>query len=129
MIVLDASLVIAHLAAAGAHHPRATTFFREHADADFIVHMLTLTEILVGPTRVGRALDVTRALASLGIDEWAPPSGSAARLAHLRVASGLQLPDCCVLDAAIETASPLATFDERLAGAARAAGVTVVAVS
>ncbi len=126
MIVLDASVVIAHLAAADAHHARATAFFREHADADFIVHTLTLTEILVGPTRVGRALDATRALAALGIDEWAPPAGSAARLAQLRVESGLKLPDCCVLDAATETASALATFDEQLASAARAAGLATV---
>ena len=128
MIVLDASVVIAHLAASDAHHARATAFFREHPDAEFIVHNLTLTEILVGPTRVGRALEVTRALASLGIDEWAPPAGGAARLAQLRVDSGLKLPDCCVLDAAIETGSALATLDERLAGAARALRLTVISV-
>ena len=124
MIVLDASVVIAHLAAADAHHARATTFFRERADAEFVVHTLTLTEILVGPVRVGRALDATRALASLGIDEWSPPAGTAVRLAQLRVESGLKLPDCCVLDVAIETESALATFDERLASAAREAGLT-----
>lgn len=128
MIVLDASIVIGHLAAADAHHARATAFFREHADAEFVVHTLTLTEILVGPMRVGRVLEATRALASLGIGEWAPPTGGAARLAQLRVESGLELPDCCVIDAAIETGSGLATFDERLASAARRSGLAVVSV-
>ena len=128
MIVLDASVVIAHLAASDAHHARAMAFLREHVDAEFIVHTLTFTEILVGPTRVGRALEATRALASLGIDEWAPPAGSAARLAQLRVDSGLRLPDCCVLDVAIETGSALATFDERLANAARAAGLATASL-
>ena len=128
MIVLDASIVIAHLAAADAQDARATAFFREQADAEFIVHTLTLTEILVGPSRVGRALDATRALAALGVDEWAPPAGGAARLAQLRVGSGLKLADCCVLDAAIETGSALATFDERLASAARASGLAVVSI-
>ncbi|MCD2441453.1 type II toxin-antitoxin system VapC family toxin [Agromyces sp. SYSU K20354] len=127
MIVLDASVVIAHLAAGDAHHARATEFFREHAGDEFVVHTLTLTEILVGPMRVGRGADATRALASLGIGEWAPPAGSAARLAQLRVDSGLKLPDCCVLDVAVESRHPLATFDARLAEAAVALGVPVVA--
>ncbi|MFD4421406.1 type II toxin-antitoxin system VapC family toxin [Agromyces sp. NPDC058484] len=126
MIVLDASVVIAHLAGADAHHERATAFFREHSDVEFIVHALTLTEILVGPMRMGRGDDAMRALASLGIGESAPPSGSAPRLAQLRVASGLKLPDCCVLDAARESGHPLATFDTRLADAAAALGVPVV---
>ncbi|WP_269756507.1 hypothetical protein [Agromyces humatus] len=40
----------------------------------------------------------------------------------------MKLPDCCVLDAAVESGHPLATFDTQLADAAAALGVPVVAV-
>ena len=126
MIVLDASVVIAHLASHDAHHRTATDFFRERLDEEFAVHTLTLTEILVGPTRVGRGAFALQQLTALGVTEWTPPSGSAARLAQLRADSGLKLPDCCVLHAAMTTTSPLATFDERLARVAASAGVSVI---
>lgn len=48
------------------------------------------------------------------------------RLARLRVNSRLKLPDCCVLSAAIATRSRIATFDGRLASAARELGLQVV---
>ena len=129
MIVLDASVVIAHLSSHHEHHEQATTLLRAYADERFLVHPLTMTEILVGPIRVGRGEAAEHALASLGIGEWMPPARSAARLARLRVESGLKLPDCCVLDAAMTADARLATFDERLARAATEAGVEVVELS
>lgn len=126
MIVLDASVVIAHFASHDAHHDVATGFFRENLDESFLAHSLTLTEILVGPLRAGREAFVLQQLDALGITEWMPPAGSAARLARLRVDIALTLPDCCVLDAAMETTSALATFDERLGRAAASMGVDVV---
>lgn len=124
MIVLDASVVIAHLALRDAHHAAAGRFFRAHADDGFLVHTLNLTEILVGPVRVGREALAVRSIAALGITEWNPAPG-AERLARLRAETGLKLPDCCVLDAALQTGSALASFDARLAEAAEAMGVVV----
>ncbi|QAY72147.1 type II toxin-antitoxin system VapC family toxin [Agromyces protaetiae] len=126
MIVLDASVVIAHLASSDPHHERATAFFRARAADSFLMHSLTLTEVLVGPIRVGRGEAAAHTMTSLGIAEWAPPAQSAARLARIRVESGLKLPDCCVLDAALSTSAPLATLDVRLRHAAREAGVEVI---
>ena len=126
MIFLDASVVIAHFASHDAHHDAATAFLRECVDETLLVHALTLTEILVGPLRAGQETFMLHQLDELGVTEWMPPAGSAARLARLRVDTGLKLPDCCVLDAAIETSSTLATFDERLACAAASIGVDVV---
>jgi predicted nucleic acid-binding protein len=123
MIVLDASIVIAHFDSRDAHHQRATALFRGHLDDDFLVHTLTLTEILVGPIRVGHEALALQHLDRLHIRQWAPGNGGALRLAQLRAESALKLPDCCVLDAAIATGSPLATFDERLAACAASFGV------
>lgn len=125
MIVLDASVVIAHLSSRDVHHGAAVRFFRSHLDDDFLMHSLTLTEVLVGPTRADVAALAEHHIERLGIVEWMPPPG-AARLARLRVESSLKLPDCCVLDAAMSNGAALATFDERLAGAASAFGVTAV---
>ena len=125
MIVLDASVVIAHLSARDRHHDEAVRFFRTHLDDDFLMHPLTLTEVLVGPTRAGIAALAEHHVAELGIVEWAPPPG-AARLARLRVESRLKLPDCCVLDAAMSNNASLATFDEQLMRAASAFGVTTL---
>ncbi|WP_430644820.1 type II toxin-antitoxin system VapC family toxin [Agromyces sp. GXS1127] len=129
VIVLDASVVIAHLASHDAHHADATQFFREHPDEGFLLHAMTLTEVLVGPIRVGRGAVAQQHLGSLGIAEWSPGEGGAFRLARLRVETGLKLPDCCVLDAAMTTRHPLATFDDRLARAAAEVGVAVVDLS
>lgn len=126
MIVLDASVVIAQFASHDVHHRRATEFFLEHLDEDFLVHTLTLTEILVGPTRIGRGEFAEQQLKGLGASEWIPSSGGAARLARLRVDTGLKHPDGCVLDAAMATGSALATFDGQLARAAASVGVPVV---
>lgn len=123
MIVLDASVVIAHLAAADVHHEQAVGFFRDHATDRFLLHPLTLAEILVGPIRVGREAFAAHQLAAMGISEWRPPAGSAVELARLRVETGLKLPDCCVLQAALAERSPVATFDAPLARQAKSLGV------
>jgi predicted nucleic acid-binding protein len=46
-------------------------------------------------------------------------------LAALRAGTGLKLPDCCVLQAAEQAHAGIATFDDRLAAAARELGVDV----
>jgi hypothetical protein len=79
--------------------------------------------------RVGREAFAVRQLDALGVVEWSPPPGSAARLARLRVDTALNLPDCCVLDAALMASASLATLDARLARAAASVGVQVVAVA
>lgn len=126
MIVLDASLVIAHLELRDAHHERASRYLRERADEDFVMHSLNLAEVLVGGAKVGRAEEMLADLRAIGIDVASPVDGEPLRLANLRAKTTLKLPDCCALDVALTMrAAALATFDDALAEAARARGIAV----
>jgi hypothetical protein len=85
--------------------------------------LITLAEVLVGPTRADK-LDAARAaLVELGVSEVPLPAGAAEQLARLRAETGARLPDCCVLLAAeAVNADVVPTFDERLAKRARDLG-------
>lgn len=125
MIVLDASVLIAHLDADDALHERASTLLRTLAADQFAASALTVAEVLVGPARSGALERAGAALRRLGVDTLPLLASSAATLAGLRAATKLKLPDCCVLLAAEETGAGLATFDDRLAAAARHRGLPV----
>jgi len=125
VIVVDASVLIAHLDATDAHHQVASALLLAVADEPLAASPLTLAEVLVGPARGGQIdrgkallhqLDVT----SVPIDDDAP-----ARLAVLRATTNLKLPDCCVLLAAERSHAAVATFDDRLARAAAEHGMVV----
>lgn len=125
MIVLDASVLVAHLNLSDAHHERATNLLMEAAGHEFGASPITLAEVLVGPARSG-ALDRANAvLAELGVQDLGLSDGAPGRLAVLRATTGLKLPDCCVLLAAEQDQAELATFDERLASVARERGIRV----
>lgn len=126
MIALDASVLIAHLNPADAHHGAATRVLLDASADDLIVHTVTMAEVLVGGTRSGRGEEMDADLRAVGIrlaahDEREPP-----RLAELRATSGLKLPDCCVLDVALANGASLATFDHALAAAGRARGLPIL---
>ena len=115
MIVLDASVLIAHFDAADAHHDAADQQLLEIAEQPLGCSPLTLAEVLAGPARSGRLETVHRAIEELEVVEIPLPPGAATRLARLRAETGLRLPDCCVLLAAqIGEAQFLLTFDDRL---------------
>lgn len=125
LITFDASVLIAHLDATDAHHDRATALLSSMLGESWGASLLTLAEVLVGPARAGTLEVATAALqqleiAGVDLDEDAP-----VKLATLRAATGLKLPDCCVLLAAGKTGGAVATFDGRLAQAARARGLEV----
>ena len=65
-----------------------------------------------------RASPTLEALHALEVRELRFPADTAARLAELRVITGLKMPDCCVLLAAEDGPASVASFDERLAQAA-----------
>jgi predicted nucleic acid-binding protein len=122
VIVLDASVLIGHLDSVDAHHPGATRLLVGVAAEQLAVSPLTLAEVLVAPTRMGRLAAAQTALGQLDLVTVPWDAEAPARLAALRVDTGLRLPDCCVLLAAQSGTSPVATFDGRLAAAARALG-------
>jgi len=126
VIVLDASVLIAHLDAGDAHHERAVTLLLAAADEPLGASPITVAEVLVGPARSGRIQAARGALADLGLVEIELGSDAAGRLASLRAETDLRLPDCCVLySAELAPATAIATFDARLAARARAAGIGV----
>jgi predicted nucleic acid-binding protein len=112
MIVVDASVLIAYLDRADAHHAAAVELLAE-ATPPLIVHPITLAEVLVAPTCQGSADKAWAVLQAIGVKlhgEAIEPL----HLARLRVDTGLRMPDCCVVDAARHHQCAVATFDERL---------------
>jgi predicted nucleic acid-binding protein len=122
VIVLDASVLVAHLDAEDTHHHRATTLLLDLADEPLAASPLTLAEVLVGPARSGQLDRASAALRQLDVIQVELDQDAPTRLAVLRAGTGLRLPDCCVLLAAEQVQGTVATFDERLAAAARERG-------
>lgn len=125
MIVLDASVLIAHLDAGDAHHERATQLMLGAVAEPLAASPLTLAEVLVGPARAGRVAAARAALDDLKIRAVPLEDDAPTQLATLRATSRLRLPDCCVLLAAQTTHAAVATFDERLADTASELGLVL----
>ncbi|MGL5824599.1 MAG: type II toxin-antitoxin system VapC family toxin [Nocardioides sp.] len=129
MITLDASMVIAHLQPRDPHHEAATAYLREHVEQSLLIHSLNLAEVLIGGVKAGRGEELLDDLRAIGLRVAERHDGESLRLAALRVETGLKLPDCCALHTALASESTLATFDARLAAAARARHVKVAPAS
>lgn len=125
MIVLDTSVLIAHLEARDPQHSRADALLAELARHEFGASPLTLAEVLVGPARAGRVDHATAALDELELQSVPLPDNAPLRLALLRAETNLKLPDCAVLLAAEIAGAAVASFDDRLCAAARDRGQVV----
>ncbi|HEY0280952.1 MAG TPA: PIN domain-containing protein [Solirubrobacterales bacterium] len=123
MIVLDASVLIAHLDERDVHHERATRLLADTGAEPLGASTITLAETLVAPTRAGRLEDVVAALDRLGVTELQLGTEVPARLSRLRAEVGCKLPDCCVLLAAQEHDGTVASFDSALVDAADGLGL------
>lgn len=123
MIVLDASVLIAHLDSGDPHHEGAQDLLRAAGEEALGASAITLAETLVSPARMDRLEDAEEALARLGVRELVLGEGAPARLAKLRAEVGLKLPDCCVLLAAREHSAVVASFDADLLAAAHKLGL------
>ncbi|PZS15977.1 MAG: VapC toxin family PIN domain ribonuclease [Acidimicrobiales bacterium] len=119
MIVLDASVLIAYLDGDDNHHVAAETLLAGAVDDDIGANSLTLAEVLVAPVRDGLLATAQTAFRDLELVELPFPAATAVRLAQLRVSTGLKMPDCCVLLAALEAQATVASFDNRLGQAAQ----------
>ena len=127
MIVVDASVLIAHLDENDALHARAIDALVANAEQPLGCSPITLAEVLGGPARTGRLADARNAIADLGVTEVPLGDGAAARLAALRAETALKMPDCCLLLAAEDAqAQAVLTFDDRLARAAERRRLRVV---
>jgi predicted nucleic acid-binding protein len=126
VIVLDASVLIAHLDGRDPHHESAVELLRSHAMEFLGASQISLAETLVGPARAGRLEDAREALERLSVRELACGHDASPRLAGLRAETGLKLPDCCVLLTAEDHYGGVASFDESLCERARGLGIPVV---
>lgn len=126
MIVLDASVLIAFLDVEDNHHAAAEQLLTRAIDDDLAVNSFTLAEVLVAPVRADRLDAVLAALHALEVQELTFPADTALRLAQLRAATGLKMPDCCVLLAAEDATASVASFDERLAETAEMRNLPVL---
>ncbi|MFT4214818.1 MAG: PIN domain-containing protein [Microbacterium sp.] len=124
MIVLDASVLIAYWAAGDVH--RSGAFEVLDTDDDLVLHPVTIAETLVWPIRESREREALADIARLGIDSHSPMPDEPVNVARIRVETGLKLPDAYVLATATALGATLATFDRRLADAARQSGLDVL---
>lgn len=126
MIVLDASILIAHLDRRDAHHSRAVLLLKGAGAEPLGASQVTLAETMVSPARAGRLDEAKAVLSRLGVEELGLGDEGAGTLAELRAETGLKLPDCCVLLAAVEHRAAVASFDDALIKAARGLSLRVV---
>jgi toxin FitB len=127
VIIVDASVLIAHLDANDALHDRALDALLAATEQPLGCSPITLAEVLVGPARAGRLRAARTAVADLGVVETPLGDDAAARLATLRAETALKMPDCCVLLAAEDArVEAVLTFDDRLARAAEQRRLRVV---
>lgn len=124
MIILDASVLIAHLDATDVHHDEARTLLTDAGAEELGASVITLAEVMVAPARSGRLQNAQDVIDRLGIIEISPSSHAAQRLAELRATTGLKMPDCCVLAAAEQAGGRVATFDRALGRAAQELDLT-----
>jgi len=128
VIVLDASVLIAHFDAHDALHDRASKVLATSGSEQLGASVVTLAECLVAPARAGRLDQAHAAFRDLGVSELGLPTDSATALAALRAQTNLRLPDCCVLLCAQRQHASLLTFDDQLAKRAPDVGVQLTSV-
>jgi predicted nucleic acid-binding protein len=126
VIVLDASVLIAHLDGRDVHHEKAARLLIDTGAEALAASTISLAETLVAPARAGRLAEAKEALERLGVAELYMGHGGPSRLAQLRADTGCKLPDCCVLLAAQEHEGTVASFDVGLTKAAAALGLSTV---
>jgi len=80
VIILDASVIIAHFNRNDAHHRSATDLLAESSAEPLAVSAITMAEVLVTPARAGKLEVVTAALCRLGISSVSLDSDTPARL-------------------------------------------------
>lgn len=123
-MILDASVAIALRSPQDPHADaaRAVVLSAE----ELVMHPVTLAEVLVVPARAGLAAQVRdRLIDELGVRIWDPDPDEPLRVAELRAATRIALPDCYVLQLAEQSGHEVATFDDRLRRAARGRGVAI----
>jgi predicted nucleic acid-binding protein len=114
IVVADASALIALLDTGHVHNERAIEQFAE-LEA-WVIHPVTLAEVLVHPASQGREVAETAMLDLFEVGMVLRQSiVDPVMLAEMRVTTRLKMPDCLVMMLAVEIdAERVLTFDDRL---------------
>jgi predicted nucleic acid-binding protein len=118
LIVIDASVAIAALAADDAHHGAASAALVATTDDELVIAATTRAEILVGPARVGGAAfatarDFVDGCATVPVTASIADAAAALKARH----RALSLPDAIALVVAeLIDADAVWTFDRRWSG-------------
>lgn len=118
LIALDASVLIAVLDPANAHHAAGREAIDVYADDDLRIPAHTLAEALVHPARLGKERDARRLISALEIAVDPVDELIAVAAARLRAVHGgaLRMPDALVLGyGEVRKAQRVLTADARWA--------------
>jgi predicted nucleic acid-binding protein len=126
VVVVDAGALIALFDDDDPHHKWAFGMFMRTLNQELVMPALTYAEVLVHPTRAGRADEFEQRIAGLkiGIRPLAPEDTT--NLADLRATTSLRMPDVVVLQLVTSEQATLATTDKTLAKEARKKGLKVL---
>jgi predicted nucleic acid-binding protein len=123
MLVVDANVLIALADPGHVHHGAAGAVLDR--DGELAISALTLAEVMVLPAAAGVLDSAMAQVDALGLVGYPLEVTDVPRLAGLRAETRLRMPDAVVLLLALRHGAALATFDQRLAQAARDSGVRV----
>jgi predicted nucleic acid-binding protein len=121
-LILDASVLIALLDTADAHHERSIEDVEaaDQAGQELLAPASAYSEALVAFARANRVSDARKAIFAMGIDVAPLTSAMAEHAAKLRAQhDSLRLPDAIVLATADELDGEILSYDERLSRLAR----------
>ena len=127
-VVLDADVLIGALDASDPHHAQARACFTawHRRSETVLVSVVNLSEVLVAPAAEAERLRRARAaIAALGVAIHRPTEAIGVEAARLRGAHAISLPDAYCLAAAKHLDASVASFDQKVARAARDEGVDV----
>lgn len=125
LVVLDAGALIALHNSEDPHHNWAVQMLSHTIEFDLAMSALTYAEVLVHPTKAGKAELFVQNIDGLGMTVHETTSKDAIEISVLRVKTGLKMPDVVVLQLAAKLNASLATTDKALASAARTLSIGV----
>ncbi len=127
-MILDSSAFIAFLNLSDSHNLVSTNVIENRRTAESLfLHEVSLAECLAYSQSEQETQSIIAVATSLRI-VIAESRGleAAFRVSQIRERTGLNLPDCYVLDAAIENSESLLTFDKRMNKSAKQLGITTL---
>ena len=118
-IVFDGNVVIALLDSNNIHHDQAVEIYLASTSSSIHLSALTYAEILTHPAGTKNLAKFVSNLSAGGFEVEESSTELAIDIAKVRQATGLKMPDACVLALAKHLDCELITADRQLAGKAK----------